>query len=82
MEALTIAQIKEKYPNEWVLVGNPLLDEESVETIVNRLISGIVLLHTKDKSEIGKKGFAARQGYNTATIIYTGEFPKNRRWLL
>lgn len=43
MEAsLTIEEIKQKYPNEWVLLGNPVINNTKV-------LSGIPIYHAKDK---------------------------------
>jgi hypothetical protein len=39
MEILTIAQMRTQYPDEWVLVGNPELDDEtSLGSIVDKLV--------------------------------------------
>ncbi len=82
-EVLTIEQIKAQYPDQWVLVGNPELTDPSIlGSILSKLISGVVLLATKDRREIGYKGREVRLGYNRVTIIFTGEIPKNRKWLL
>lgn len=83
MEVLTKNEIKAQYPDQWVLVGNPTLTDSSIlGSILSKLLSGVVLLATKDRREIGYKGRDARQGYDSATIIFTGEIPKNRKWLL
>ena len=42
---LTIAEIKAQYPDQWVLVGNPIIKD-------TKLLNGIVLYHSKDKKEI------------------------------
>ena len=56
MEVLTIAEIKARYPNQWVLVGNPELTDPSIlGSIISKLIRGVVLLSSKDKREIGYK---------------------------
>ena len=83
MEILTIGQIKEKYPDSWVLVGNPeLTDPNILGSVVSKLIRGVVLLSSKDKREIGYRAKDVKDGYETITCIYTGEIPKNRKWLL
>lgn len=82
-EVLTIAEIKAQYPDQWVLVGNPILkDLEVLEAIINKLVSGTVLFASKDKREIAYKAKDLRQGYEGITCVYTGELPQNRRWLL
>ena len=82
-EVLTIAEIKAQYPDQWVLVGNPELTDPSIlGSIVSKLVSGVVLLASKDKREIGYRAKDVKSGYDSITCIYTGEIPKNRKWLL
>lgn len=38
-------ELKKKYPDEWVLLGNPEMKNTSV-------LGGIVLYHCKDKKEV------------------------------
>ena len=83
MEILTIQQIKAQYPEQWVLVGNPVLTDPSIlGSIVSKLIEGVVLLASKDRREIGYKGRELREGYDSVTCVYTGLIPQNRKWLL
>jgi hypothetical protein len=82
-QVLTIDQIKAQYPNQWVLVGNPELDnEETLGSIVDKLVRGVVLLHSVDKRELAYKASEARLGYESIACIYTGVFPKNRKYWL
>jgi hypothetical protein len=74
-DILTIEEIKQKYPNEWVLLGNPVIDNTKV-------LSGIPIYHAKDKREIAYQGINWRENFSGATIVYTGEFAKNRRFWL
>jgi hypothetical protein len=46
-QLLSITDIKALYPNEWVLLGNPIMDESKID-----VISGIPLFHSKDKKEV------------------------------
>ena len=82
-QVLTLQQIKEMYPNEWVLVGNPDLgDPKKLGSIVKKLISGIVLDHSKDKREVAEKAKGLPLYMERFTCIYTGEFPgHSRTWL-
>jgi hypothetical protein len=83
MQILTINEIKTQYPDEWVLVANPNLGgNETFGTIIKKIIGGIVLLHSKDKHEVAYKGREARQGYDSVTLIFTGEIPKKRKFWL
>lgn len=79
---LTFAEIKEKYPDQWVLIGNPVLDESFVGSIVSKLRAGVVLLWSKDRKELGAKANAARMGYKDVACVYTGEIPGDRRYWL
>ena len=45
-KAQNFLEIKNQYPNEWVLLGNPI-------TIDNQIESGVLILHSKNKKEIG-----------------------------
>lgn len=82
-EILTKEEIIRKFPDQWVLVGNPQLDSlDTLGSIMSKLVSGVVLLHGKDKREIAQKGIEARKGYPAVTLVYTGEIPQNRKWLL
>jgi hypothetical protein len=67
MEADTIEELKQKYPDEWIIV-EVLEEDESGEILNSRLIT-----HTKDKEEVLKinKEF---KGY--IYTFYSGEVPK------
>ena len=82
MQQLTIEEIRSQYPDQWVLIGNPVLKNPDLAPIVQQLIQGFVLAASKDKREVAFKAKEARIGYNSTACIWTGEFPKNRRWLL
>jgi hypothetical protein len=74
MEVLSIEQIKEQYPDEWVLIS--LTNGE----VLSRPDKGSVLLHGKDYLELCYK--ASEIAKNTVTtILFTGEPTQNRKWL-
>lgn len=81
-QILSIYKIREAYPDQWVLIGNPTLDESAEGSIVSKLTSGVVLLASKDKKQIGYMAKDVRKGFDSVTCIYTGEIPQNRKWLL
>jgi hypothetical protein len=56
-------------------LGNPVIDNTKV-------LSGIPIYHAKDKREIAYQGINWRENFSGATIVYTGEFAKNRRFWL
>ena len=83
MQVLSIDEIRQQFPDQWVLIGNPeVKNSEVLEPIVYRILRGIVILANKDKRELSLRTQEARQGYDSITCIWTGEFPKNRKWLL
>ncbi len=83
MEAITKEEMFAQYPDQWVLLGDPVLDDEnSLGSIVRKLVTGVVLFAAKDKREIAEKANAYRKGFATYACIYTGEVPKNRKFLL
>ncbi len=80
---LTMAQIREAYPDQWVLVGNPELDDpNTLGSIVSKLLRGVVLLASKDKREIGYRAKDVKAGFERTACVYTGEIPQNRLFLL
>ena len=53
IETLPFETIKQLYPNEWVLLGDPELDNaDTLGSIVSKLMSGVVLFHSQDKREL------------------------------
>ena len=82
-EASSFETIKKMYPNEWVLLGDPELDNSEIAgSITSKLIGGVVLYHSPDKREIAYKSSEVRKGFTTYTCVYTGAIPKNRKiWL-
>lgn len=83
MDVLTKEQIMAQYPDEWVLIGNPeLRGDNFVGPIVQKLLSGMVLYHSKDKREIAYKTQELVRGMERFACIYTGAVLKNRRFWL
>jgi hypothetical protein len=82
-ESLSFADIKRLYPDEWVLIGNPDLDDTPVmKAVVHKLRSGIVLYHGKTKMEVALHAKEVKTGYDHFVCVYTGEIPHNRRYWL
>ena len=82
-KVLSFENIRLLYPNQWVLIGSPELDDpNTLGSIVSKLVSGVVLLASKDKREIAQNAKFVRQNYKSVTCVYTGEIPQNRKWLL
>jgi hypothetical protein len=70
---LAIEEIKNLYPDEWVLIANPILDENKFE-----VEAGIPLFHSQDKKEVCYIGRDKTSEFEKITLIYTGN-PKNTR---
>jgi phycocyanin beta chain len=66
---LNIEEIQQRYPNQWVLIGCPKLDEEL------NVIQGEVLARASEGDELYAK-LSLRQGKPVA-IEYTGSVPEN-----
>jgi hypothetical protein len=83
METLSINEIKAQYPDEWVLVGNPELDDpNTLGSIVSKMVRGIVLFSSKDKRELAYRAKEFTPLVSRTACIYTGEIPQNRIFLL
>ncbi|MEG4303792.1 hypothetical protein [Microcoleus sp. D3_18a_C4] len=66
---MSLEEIFSLYPDEWVLIVNPQLDEEL------NVIRGEVLAHATERDEIYSK-LSLRKGKSVA-IEYTGSIPDN-----
>jgi hypothetical protein len=71
---VNITEIKNLYPNEWVLLGNPNMDESKLD-----VLSGIPLFHSKDKKEVCYIGREKTASFDKITLIYTGTFRPTRK---
>lgn len=66
---LSTEQIRKLYPNEWVLLGDPIV--KGIE-----ILGGKVLVHDPDKRNMALRGKEFIPQYARATHFYTGTFPK------
>ncbi|MEQ1733053.1 MAG: hypothetical protein ABL940_05235 [Bacteroidia bacterium] len=73
-QALNIVEIKQLYPNEWVLLGNPTMDNSNID-----VLQGIPLFHSKDKKEVCYIGRDKVVDFDKITLIYTGVFKSSRK---
>ena len=73
-QLITISDIKNLYPDEWILLGNPVKDENGVD-----FLSGIPIYHSKDKKEVCYIGRDKTEGFDKITLIYTGSFKPIRK---
>ncbi len=63
---LTWEDIKNQYPDEWVVLGNPIFDGM-------KILKGTVLAHHQDKRVASIEGGERREGYKKFTLTYTGQ---------
>lgn len=82
-DSISMQEIKTNYPEEWVLVGNPKMREDNfVGAVINKILSGVVIYHSKDKREIAYKIEDLKKGFAKIACVFTGEMPKNRKFWL
>ena len=65
-------EVKKRYPDEWVLLGEPEMKNTSV-------LGGIVLYHSKDKKEVCYIGRDKVADYSTVTIAFAGDLKQHRK---
>ncbi len=73
-QAINICDIKKLYPDEWVLLGNPIMDDSKID-----VLSGVPLYHSKDKKEVCYIGRDKTLDYDKITLIFTGTFKPIRK---
>ena len=66
---LTWDDIKNQYPDEWVVLGNTIFDGM-------KILKGTVLAHHQDKRVASIEGGERREGFKKFTLTYTGQ-PKS-----
>ena len=71
---ININEIKSLYPEEWVLLGNPILDNNKID-----VVSGIPIYHSKDKKEVCYIGRSKTAAFDKITLIFTGTFKPTRK---
>ena len=65
-------ELKLMYPNEWLLLGNPKIDDTAI-------LGGILVYHSKDKKEVCYLGRDKAIDYSTVTIAFAGNSNPNRK---
>lgn len=71
---LEIADIERQFPSEWILVGNPLTNDQL------EVQGGEVLAHSKDRDEVYRQAIALRPA--RFAMLYTGMMPKDTAIIL
>jgi hypothetical protein len=72
MQTTSFKLIQQRYPNEWVLLGNPKSENGVV-------LGGVVLYHSADKKEVCYLGKDKTNGFDRIRLVFTGEFKSMRR---
>jgi len=71
-EMLSWEEIKSHYPDEWVVLGDPIFEGTLV-------LQGAVLSHHPDKRVASIEGGERRKGFKSFTLIFTGQDQPIRR---
>ena len=69
----SIEEIKRSYPDEWILLGNPVEDE------YERTIAGVVLYHSPDKREVCYLGKSRIVGYKRTALFFNRVTPRREK---
>lgn len=73
-KTVNISDIKLNFPDEWVSLGNPVMDDSNLN-----VLGGIPIYHSKDKKEVCYLGKDKTGGFDKITLIYTGDFKQSRK---
>ena len=69
----SIEDIKRGYPDEWIILGNPVSDE------FDRTISGVVLYHSSDKRELAFRDKPLLKKYDHFASFFNRVTPRPKR---
>jgi len=70
----SIDDIKKSYPDEWILLGNPVMDEYD-----QAILSGVVLYHSPDKRELAYRDKPLLKKYETTAHFFNRVTPRPKR---
>jgi hypothetical protein len=73
-DILSIEEIKSRFPSEWVLIGEPQIDD------LTRLRAGRVLFHNPVRDDVDRKVLELRLPY--FAVRYFGTLPENMELVL
>ena len=68
-QVMTVAEIEKRFDNEWILVEDPVLDEDK------QVVGGRVLCHSKNRDEVYQKAVELRLKHSA--FLHTGPTPEN-----
>jgi len=64
-QSISIDEIKQRFPDEWILLGNPVVDEYQQE-----FLAGELLYHSKDKKEVCYLGKPIVADYQHTALFF------------
>ena len=73
-ETLTLKEIEDRFPSEWVLIGDPQTDE------TQRLLGGKVLFHSPERDEVDRRLLELRP--SRFAFRYLGTMPEGMALVL
>jgi len=73
-KTFNIDEIKRSYPDEWILLGNPDIDEKN-----QAFLSGVLLFHSPDKREVCYLGRTLTSEYEKIALFFNRVTPRKYR---
>lgn len=73
-EKLSLSEIRKRFPDEWVLIGDPVMDDNHLD-----VLSGVPVYHSKDKRELCYLGRSHTSSFSKITLLFTGDLPPASR---
>jgi len=73
-EILTLAEMYERFPSEWILIADPEFDDHL------EVMRGRVVCHSKDRDEVDQKAIELR--LKSSAFHYTGQIPEGTAVIL
>ena len=74
---VTIDEIKKSYPDEWILLGNPEINEQK-----QAILSGVLLYHSADKREVAYLGRPLTKDFETTAMFFNRVTPRKKRGVI
>jgi hypothetical protein len=74
-EVMTIAEINERFPSEWVLLNDPQTNENL------EVLGGTVICHSRNEEEVHRKAMELPAPKRIA-VFYTGPTPEDEVFVL
>ena len=74
LEPRSIEDIKSSYPDEWILLGNPEMNEREMA-----IYSGVVLYHSPDKREVCYLGRPLCKKFDQVLLFFNRVTPRREK---